>query len=139
MVSYREACRADIPDLQRIRGLVRENVLETRLTVDDYVDAITASGRGWVAEKNGKLIGFSIARSANDIWALFVEPEFEGQGVGRRLLKTATDWLFASGAVTICLTTEPGTRAEKLYKEQGWRVGDRLPNGDVRYRLNKAR
>jgi GNAT superfamily N-acetyltransferase len=47
------------------------------------------SGRSFVAEDAGQIIGFTAAMVRDDCWyfsALFVRPEYQGQGVGGRLL-----------------------------------------------------
>jgi ribosomal protein S18 acetylase RimI-like enzyme len=43
---------------------------------------------------------------------LFVKPEYEGKGIGTKLLKLATEWLFVAGAPTISLSTDVNTRAD---------------------------
>jgi GNAT superfamily N-acetyltransferase len=43
-------------------------------------------GKGWVCEINNEIVGFSIADlKGNNIWALFLRPEFEKLGIGKRL------------------------------------------------------
>jgi GNAT superfamily N-acetyltransferase len=48
--------------------------------------------RSFLAEHDGRVIGFTAALVRGDCWffaALFVDPEFQGQGVGRELLDRA--------------------------------------------------
>ena len=67
--------------------------------------------KGWVAERAGKVVGFSMADRADaSIFALFVLPGYEGRGLGSRLLDLAVDWLRANGAEKVWLTTGPRTR-----------------------------
>jgi GNAT superfamily N-acetyltransferase len=73
----------------------------------------------------------------NSIWALFVLPAHEGKGIGKRLLKLATDWLFDMGASSIILSTTIGTRADRWYEMQGWSRGEVNGDGEVQYRLYK--
>jgi GNAT superfamily N-acetyltransferase len=41
-------------------------------------------GKGWVAETEDQIVGFSIIDlKENNIWALFVHPDFENKGIGR--------------------------------------------------------
>ena len=104
-----------------------------------YVDYLTVSGKGWLCEVDGKVVGFSVAslRDAS-IWALFVAPGYEGRGIGTGLLKLATDWLFDNGVSSISLTTGAYTRADRIYERQGWKRGEIKPDGEVSYRLDKS-
>jgi GNAT superfamily N-acetyltransferase len=101
-------------------------------------DAITASGRGWVFAEHGEVLGFSIARDEDpSIWALFTRPGHEGRGIGDALHQAAVDWLWSRGARRIWLTTEPGTRAERFYRERGWRETAVLASGELRFELER--
>jgi GNAT superfamily N-acetyltransferase len=120
----RRATRADIPAMSRIRLAVTENVLRdpTRITVAMYEDFLERSGRGWVAELDGEIVGFSYADHVNaSIWALFIQPGREGRGLGKALLDQATDWLFKRGHERVRLTTGADTRADRFYAARGWR------------------
>ncbi len=44
----------------------------------------------WVVETDGKVIGF-IALIANEVGAIFVQPEFHGTGAGRSLMDKARE------------------------------------------------
>jgi putative acetyltransferase len=44
----------------------------------------------WVAEYNGKVIGF-ISLNGNEVGAIFVQPEFHGLGAGRKLMDKAQE------------------------------------------------
>ncbi len=125
--------------MHRIRMAVRENRLADPLAVqpDHYVPMLATRGRGWVAEHDGAIAGFAIAdRARSSIWALFVDPDREGAGHGRALHRRMMDWLFAQGVATAWLTTDPGTRAERLYRAAGWSPAG-LERGEDRYELNR--
>jgi GNAT superfamily N-acetyltransferase len=130
----RPATLQDIPAMHRIRLAVRENRLAdpTRVTPADYVRYVEEAGVSWVAELDGRVAGFGIAdRASRSLWALFVDPGFEGRGAGRALLGQLTACLFQSGRGRINLSTEPGTRAERFYLAAGWeKIGD-LPTGEA--------
>lgn len=130
---FRTASAEDIPSLAAIRRAVHENLLRSTITQKMYRDALTTHGQGWVCEVGEKLVGFAIAMRDGSIWALFVLPGFESQGIGRELLSRAMGWLQAEGPRSVWLCTEPGTRAESLYRRLGWRPTGEMPNGDVRY------
>jgi GNAT superfamily N-acetyltransferase len=121
---FRQAIAGDIPQMARIRLAVAENVLRdpARVTMQMYADFLEKDGRGWVAQVDGETVAFSYAnRIDGSIWALFVEPGFEGKGFAKRLLTLATDWLFSSGYAQVKLSTGADTRAEQFYTRQGWR------------------
>lgn len=123
---FRRAEPADIAAMSRIRLSVSENVLSdpARVTLQMYEDYLGRCGRGWVADVEGTIAAFAYADKLDgSIWALFVDPAFEGRGLAKHLLQLAVDWLFALGFAEITLTTTPGTRAERFYARHGWRRG----------------
>lgn len=140
-VVFREATIEDIPALSEVRLSVTENTLSDprKVTHEMYAAYLTGAGKGWLCEIDGEVAGFCVASLADaSIWALFVRPGHEGRGIGRRLLRLATDWLFDAGAQGITLSTEAGTRADRFYEEQGWRRGEIRHDGEVCYLLSKA-
>lgn len=140
-MNFREATVEDIPALFEVRQAVRENVLSDprKVTREMCVAYLSELGKGWVCEIEGEVVGFCVA-SVKDasIWALFVKPSYEGRGIGKRLLRLATDWLFEMSAESIVLSTEAHTRADRFYEEQGWQRGEMRPDGEVCYRLDKS-
>jgi GNAT superfamily N-acetyltransferase len=85
--SLRQALAADISGIQRVRHSVRENRLASTTISDDQVrEAIENTGRGWVIDYAGEVVAFAIGNATNgNIWALFVHPDHERRGYGRRL------------------------------------------------------
>ena len=140
-VEIRVAGPDDFPAMHRIRMAVRENVLSdpARVQPSDYAAILDAGGRGWVAEADGRMVGFAVADLARaNVWALFVDPGFEGRGVGRRLHDTMMDWFFDQGVDRVWLGTDPGTRAEGFYRSAGWRPAGEEPNGEVRFEISRT-
>lgn len=136
----RKARLSDVPAINHLRLQVRENMLSdpSLITEEMTGNAITRDGRGWVFEEDGIIQGFSIALDADpSIWALFVHPEQESRGIGHSLLDAAVNWLWSRGAINIWLSTDPGTRAERFYRERGWRKAGGLENGEVRLELKR--
>jgi GNAT superfamily N-acetyltransferase len=122
---FREAVFDDIPQMTRIRLAVTENALRdpARITPQMYADFLKKDGRGWVALVDGEIAAFSYANWIDgSIWALFVEPRFEGQGLGKQLLSLATDWLFSLGFRQVTLSTGTLTRAAQFYTRLGWQL-----------------
>jgi GNAT superfamily N-acetyltransferase len=137
--ALRQASRADIAAIHAVRMSVRENRL-TRSVISerDYVDHLETLGRGWVIEEAGQIVAVVVgnARSGN-IWGLFVHPNFERHGFGRRLLATAVEWLWSQGLTRLWLTTAPGTRAQGFYEAGGWTHAGVTEHGEIRFELSR--
>jgi GNAT superfamily N-acetyltransferase len=129
----RKAILSDIPRLIEIRGAVRENRLSdpSRVTLADYVRQIE-HGPTYVWDDAGLIKGMSAGDPRDgSIWALFVDPAFEGQGIGRALIRAACGSLAAAGHRVARLSTDPGTRAERFYLRNGWRPDGCTDKGEV--------
>jgi GNAT superfamily N-acetyltransferase len=119
----RPATIDDIQQIQIVRNAVTENTLSNPnlVTDDDCATFITERGKGWVCEIDQQIVGFAIADlKENNIWALFIHPEFEKKGIGQQLHKIMLDWYFTQTSVTVWLGTAFNTRAEKFYRKAGW-------------------
>src|SRR5690348_6362187 len=137
----REAVTADIPQIQVVRNLVKENPLpDPSLVTDaDCRDYLINRGKGWVCEIGNKIVGFCIISvKDNNVWALFIQPGYERQGIGRLLHDRMMNWYFTQTNETVWLGTAPGTRAEKFYEMAGWtRTGIRS-NGEIRFEMSQS-
>ncbi len=141
-IVIRIATEADIPEMHRIRLAVRENRLSDPESVrpDHYRALMDEGGRGWVAETGGRIVGFAVGdRPRSNVWALFVDPGFEGRGAGRQLHDRMMEWFFTSGADRVWLGTDPGTRAARFYEAAGWTPSGPRPNGEHRYEMTRER
>ena len=133
----RRAGPQDIDELIRIRGAVQENRLRDpgSVTREDYVWFVSR-GLVWLAEVEARIAGFSAGDPRDGtIWALFVDPICEGQGLGARLLAKACEDLKAQGHSMLRLSTDPGTRAARLYRTLGWEEQGLSPDGELAFRL----
>lgn len=122
-IYFREAVTGDVPEIQRVRNSVLENRLSDPALVpdSDVMDYIFRRGNGWVCGFGNKLVGFSIISIIDkNVWALFIEPGFEGAGIGRQLHDIMLNWYFRQSKETLWLSTSPGTRAELFYRNAGW-------------------
>jgi len=141
MMIFALATEADIDAMSVLRLAVTENVLSdpSRITRQMYEDYLQRLGRGWTCKIDGRLVGFSYAASEDaSIWALFVQPGYEGRGIGTQLLARAVDWLFERGATTVRLSTGAGTRADRFYQAQGWRGQPSASGKDSHYTLTRG-
>lgn len=122
-MEFREAIPSDLEAIMDVRFSVKENVLSNPdlVTIADCEDFIFRRGKGWVCVVDEKVVGFSIVDLVeNNIWALFVRPEFAQQGIGKQLHNLMLDWYFTQTQKTVWLGTDPGTRAETFYRKSGW-------------------
>lgn len=137
----REAKPGDIPRMQLVRRSVKENALSDPALIQDkdYEPFLTHKGKGWICEDEGTLAGFAIADLAqHNIWALFVSPDFEKRGIGRRLHDAMLDWYFSQTTQTVWLSTAPGTRAERFYRKAGWTEAGLYGKGEIRFEMTSA-
>jgi GNAT superfamily N-acetyltransferase len=138
----RVAQEADIPEMHRVRVSVRENRLTDPASIgpDEYREMLRARGRGWVAEVDGRIVGFAVADlRLSNVWALFVEPGYEGRGLGRELHDTMMTWVIEQGAERVWLSTDPGTRAERFYGAAGWAHVGFERSGEARFEMPRER
>jgi len=135
----RRATEADRARINEIRFSVKENILRdpTRVTPDMVTWFIDNPGI-WLWEEDGKVLGFSAADTRDGtIFALFIDPEHEGRGIGRALFAKALDSLREAGHRTGSLTTQPGSRADRFYQRAGWKAvgtserGERIFHGEL--------
>jgi GNAT superfamily N-acetyltransferase len=123
-MTIREAKIEDIKQIQIVRNAVKENTLSnpSLVTDEDCQEFITIRGKGWVCEVENKIVGFAIVDlKEHNIWALFLDPNYEKKGIGRQLHKTMMDWYFMQTREPVWLGTDFNTRAENFYRTAGWR------------------
>jgi len=138
-MTFREAKIEDIKQIQIVRNAVKENTLSNPdlVTDKDCEEFMFERGKGWVCEINNQIVGFAIADLKEDnIWALFLDPEFEGKGIGTQLHKMMLDWYFSTGKENVWLGTSPSTRAEKFYTKIGWTKNGMYGN-EVKFEMSK--
>lgn len=131
----RPATIADIPAMHELRLRVRENRLSDpgRVTEDAYRPYVAAGG-AWVAEVEGRLVGFAIVDlAARSVWALFVAPEAEGRGIGRALHDHMLARAKALDIARLSLSTAPGTRAASFYRRAEWAETGVTAQGELRF------
>jgi GNAT superfamily N-acetyltransferase len=134
---YREALLADIAQIMKVRLSVNENVLSNPdlVTDKDCEEFLLERGKGWVCEIDGRIVGFSIADlKGHNIWALFMDPQFEKQGIGTKLHDLMLDWYFAQTNETVWLGTAPKTRAENFYRKAGW-IATGLHGKEIKFEM----
>jgi GNAT superfamily N-acetyltransferase len=107
------------------------------VTNADCAEFMFVRGRGWVCEIDQEIVGFSIVDlKENNIWALFLKPEFEKQGKGKLLHDVMLNWYFTQTKETVWLGTAPGTRAEQFYNKAGWKENGMYGKGEVKFEMS---
>jgi len=137
-MNFREAELSDITQMQVVRHLVKENTLSDPSLVPDQDVAyyITVKGKGWVAERDGKIVGFAVVDLQHkSVWALFVDPKHAEKGIGKELHRLMISWYFSQTKKDIVLGTAQNTRAEKFYALQGWNNVGSYSNGETKFEL----
>ena len=121
MIHIRKPTANDIPELERLFLLTRQSTFTTcpnnKFKIGDY-EKSTAEDDTWIAEENGIIIGFvSIYSDDNFIHNLFIHPESQRKGVGRRLLQVAEKNLSSTMTMKIAMDNQ---KVCPFYKKYGW-------------------
>jgi len=135
---YREATIEDIPRIQIIRNLVKENTLSNPglVTDKDCENFMTIRGKGWVCEIDHQVVGFAIADlEGNNIWALFLQPEFEKKGIGKELHRIMLNWYFTQTKNKVWLSTAFNTRAALFYRKAGWTAIGKHGDKEIKFEM----
>jgi GNAT superfamily N-acetyltransferase len=130
----RKATTEDRARITDVRNAVRENRLSAGNVskVSDTARWIYENGTFWVWEEDGAVQGFAVADVRDGtIFGLFVHPDYEGRGIAQKLLPLACDDLREAGHTIAKLTTDPGTRADRFYRRNGWTDTGRREKGEV--------
>jgi GNAT superfamily N-acetyltransferase len=136
---FREATSNDIYQIQIVRNSVKENMLSDPALVSDAdcEEFINVRGKGWVCEINDRIVGFSIVDlKENNIWALFLHPEFEKKGIGKKLHDLLLNWYFSQTKTAVWLGTAPKTRAEQFYRKCGWKETGTHGKGEIKFEMS---
>nr|WP_024965067.1 GNAT family N-acetyltransferase [Pantoea sp. IMH] len=87
--------------------------------LEDF-DEVTLGERILVAEADGHRTGFAaVLPNDNFLHSLFVDPAWQGRGVGTALLDAVQQNFTSSGALK-CM--KANTAAVKFYQKHGWQV-----------------
>jgi L-amino acid N-acyltransferase YncA len=123
----------------------------------DFVARSSAEGsqeRVWVAETAGRVVGFASTGPCRDadaapgtaeVYAIYLEPDLVGTGMGRSLFAHASEDLRRRGYQAATLwVLEGNARARRFYEAAGWRADgvtkiEQRPDfalHEVRYRVD---
>ena len=88
----------------------------------------------WVAEADNEIAGM-VALSLGEVSEVedfFVEPAFQGRGVGGALMAALLETVRAAGATTLEVDADPN--AEAIYAKMGFETFSRSPSGSIQGR-----
>ncbi|WP_435956095.1 GNAT family N-acetyltransferase [Dryocola sp. BD626] len=143
IINVRTAQLSDIDGMFEVRRSVSENHLSREemrqmgITESVVADMIEKNHCAWVATENDKIIGFTmILPDEGFLFSAFVLPEYEGRGLGRRLVVLAEEELFKHHQIA-WLETNKNSRAAKFYMQLGW--GNETNINDTDIKLEKRR
>ncbi|HEX7463655.1 MAG TPA: GNAT family N-acetyltransferase [Actinomycetota bacterium] len=145
--TIREAAPRDARSLAEIHVRSWQVAYRGKLT-DDYLDGLLPEDREerwrevlasppeawrtWVAEAEGSVIGFATTgrsedadadRRTGEVYAIYLDPEAVGTGIGRELFAHAVEDLRERGFHTATLwVLETNTSARRFYETAGWRT-----------------
>lgn len=140
-LQYRNTQPADVDQLFVVRAQTRDNPIPLdRLAEIGITPASTRRSIelgqwcSWVAASGDDIVGFcSGDMNTGEVLVLALLPEFEGQGIGRRLLSHVVAELKQNGFSTLWLAADSNSkvRAHGIYRKLGWQPnGESLENGD---------
>ncbi len=130
----------------KYRGIVSAAVL-ARITVAErtqwWTRALSSHDETWldlVAEAEDEIVGFSCTGptglgagssiAAYDVYALYVAPDCERQGIGSRLLERTFDWLRARAILQVQVLCLAETSAHQFYEALGGRRVEESQHSD---------
>jgi GNAT superfamily N-acetyltransferase len=111
-IAYRRACEDDLQAEHEVFGAAHDELHKRHAVAwtTPPFERWSASHRyllrhdgshSFVAEANGRIVGFSAALVREDLWflsALHIHPEFQGRGIGRRLFDLSRDGTYGRQA-----------------------------------------
>lgn len=108
---------------QDIEERFDDSTKEAKKTVEERKRAINTdpSLHTWVAKFHGKIVGFCVTTKGkeNHIQAIYILPEFQGKGIGKRFMQVSLTWLGDKEDVYVN-TASYNQKAIDFYKSFGF-------------------
>ena len=139
---FREAARADLPAVQAVARAAWHDTYRTILSEDAInaflkqaysegsLERTCEEGGLWVLEVAGRVLGYVRLRERGRVGylnAIYLFPETQGRGYGRRLWEGAESWFRARGLGDVRLTVAvENYKARGFYEHLGFRETRRI-------------
>jgi ribosomal protein S18 acetylase RimI-like enzyme len=143
----REARPADARAVAEVHVRAWQSAYRGQLS-DEYLDGLSVEDRlaqhewslrnlretwrMWICEEAGRVVGFAVTGPSEDadadertgeVYAIYLEPDRVGTGVGRELFAHAVEDLGRRGFATATLwVLETNVRARRFYESAAWRA-----------------
>lgn len=137
----RPAATDDVELMFDIRCSVRENhqsrgeLAQLGITPASVAEMIESGDYiSFIAEMGGAPVGFAMAQISREyVFAVFVLPSNEEEGVGRGLMSAIECGLRSAGTRSAWLSTsaDSNLRAHGFYRRLGWRAEGMLADGQI--------
>jgi ribosomal-protein-alanine N-acetyltransferase len=115
--------RAIASDLEAIRDVLRHSP-EAGQWSDSVIERLAQAGHALVAEGDGRIAGFIVARAAGSEWEIenvAVEPDLRRSGIARQLVTAVVAQARSAHATAIFLEVrESNLAARELYRSLGF-------------------
>jgi enterochelin esterase-like enzyme/ribosomal protein S18 acetylase RimI-like enzyme len=144
MIAFRQISEADIPALVEISAAAsahndqhRQGIPSRETNSASFLSRLRDNHAGWMALIHGQPVGFAMAnRNTGELWIIAVRPEYQGQRIGRELMRQAEAWLFSHGWKEIWLSADNDERHREVdfFRRLGWRNSNISGN----HRLKKS-
>ena len=134
----RSECASEYVSLRartRQNAFSEEQLLSIGVTSETWAAGIESGALpGHVCTAGGSVVGYCFGeRDTGEILVVAVLPEFEGQGIGREVLRRTVDDLVEAGRTRLFLSCSPypESRSYGFYRHLGWSSTDSFDeNGD---------
>lgn len=130
-LEYRAALVADVAECLVLRGLTRQNAISAAglarlgISAESWRASMQdGSLPGFVCLSGARIVGYCFGeRATGEVAVLALVPEFEGQGIARKLLGLVMQALAGAGHTELFLgcSANPGSRSYGFYRHLGWR------------------
>ncbi len=96
-----------------------------------FRDCLRADYPAWILQEGGRILGYgvlSVAAGEAHVLNLCIDPDEQGQGLGRRLLRALLKFVHGHGAQRVFLEVRPSNpHAIALYEDEGFSEIGRRP------------
>jgi len=147
-MKFREITKSDIDDILNIRVSTIENhfsledLTQIGITPQSVSQWLDGSIKGWLCEISNKNVAFAMGDGATgEVLVIAINPGFEKQGIGKKLMILLQDWLWSFGHKELWLWSNPDAkvRAHGFYRSLGWQPTGTIKKNNEVLKLYKDR